>query len=128
MGFGSLVRSDNGPGGPQALERTFVDALKVVLRNRADDPSRFAADRFEQVEAINAGCTWRARAPIWEEAIRGWNATARARAVARDRRRCERVWSRRCQGFSHSLSTPGPGRARSVLRAVHSRKRQRAPP
>jgi glycosyltransferase involved in cell wall biosynthesis len=73
MGFGALVSSDAGPGGQKALERDFLDRLKVVLRNRADDPSRFAADRFEQVEAINAGCTWRARAPQWEEQIRRWN-------------------------------------------------------
>jgi glycosyltransferase involved in cell wall biosynthesis len=72
MGFGSLVSSDDGPGGREALDRDFVDRLKVVLRKRADDPSRFAADRFEQVEAINAGCTWRARAPQWEEEIRRW--------------------------------------------------------
>jgi glycosyltransferase involved in cell wall biosynthesis len=72
MGFGALVTPAVDPAGHETLERDFLDRLKAVLRRRADDPSRFAAAGFEQLEAINAHCTWRARAPQWEEDIRRW--------------------------------------------------------
>jgi glycosyltransferase involved in cell wall biosynthesis len=72
MGFGILVPPAVGPGGLKDLARDFLDTLKGVLRERADAPLRFAEARFEQVEAINAGCTWRVRAPQWEESVRRW--------------------------------------------------------
>jgi glycosyltransferase involved in cell wall biosynthesis len=72
MGFGALVPSADDPAGPGAFAEHFLDRLKGVLRDRADDPTGFASARFAQVEAVNAGCTWRVRAPHWEEAIRSW--------------------------------------------------------
>ena len=72
MGFGALVSPAAGPAGMTGFLHGFLDRLKGALRDRAADPPGFAAARFEQVEAINAGCTWRARASQWEEAIRGW--------------------------------------------------------
>jgi glycosyltransferase involved in cell wall biosynthesis len=72
MGFGALVSPATGPTGIAGFLHGFLDRLKGVLRDRAADPLGFSAARFEQVEAINAGCTWRARALQWEEAIRGW--------------------------------------------------------
>jgi glycosyltransferase involved in cell wall biosynthesis len=72
MGLGALVASADGPGGIEGFAKDFLDRLKDVLRARADDPSGFAAARYEQVEAMNDRCTWRRRAPEWEEAIRGW--------------------------------------------------------
>ena len=60
MGFGALVSPAAGQAGITAFLQRFLDRLKGVLRDRAADPPGFAAARFEQVEAINAGCTWRA--------------------------------------------------------------------
>jgi glycosyltransferase involved in cell wall biosynthesis len=56
----------------RAFARDFSQRLIAVLRARAADPPGFAAARFAQVEAMNSGCTWRARAPRWEEAIPVW--------------------------------------------------------
>ena len=61
MGFGTLVSPASRSGGDRRVRCSgFLDRLKGVLRDRAADPAGFAAARFEQVEAINAGCTWRA--------------------------------------------------------------------
>ena len=65
MGFGALVSPAAGPAGMTGFLQGFLDRLKGVLRDRAADPPGFAAARFEQVQAINAGCTWRApRDPV----------------------------------------------------------------
>jgi glycosyltransferase involved in cell wall biosynthesis len=78
MGFGALVSPGAGPAGITGFVQGFLDRLKSALRDRAADPPGFAAARFEQVQAINTACTWRARAVAWEEAIQGWK---RARSV-----------------------------------------------
>jgi glycosyltransferase involved in cell wall biosynthesis len=72
MGFAAMVPPADGPAGFQDFARRYLDRIKGILRERAADPPGFAAARFEQVEAINADCTWRVRAIEWEQAIRGW--------------------------------------------------------
>ena len=59
MGFGVLVppAASAAPADLQDLARTYLERLKEVVRDRAADPSGFAAARFEQVAAINARCT-----------------------------------------------------------------------
>jgi glycosyltransferase involved in cell wall biosynthesis len=76
-GFGALVSPPVGPAGVNSFVQSFLDRLTAILRDRAADPSGFAAARSEQVEAINAGCTWRTRAAQWEESIRGWKPAPR---------------------------------------------------
>jgi glycosyltransferase involved in cell wall biosynthesis len=71
-GFGAFVAPPAGAAGINSFAQSFLDTLNGSLRDRAADPAAFAAARFEQVEAINAGCTWRARAVQWEESIRSW--------------------------------------------------------
>jgi glycosyltransferase involved in cell wall biosynthesis len=71
-GFAAMVPPPSGPAGVNPFALSFLDRLKGILRERAADPAGFAAARFEQVEAINAGCTWRTRAAQWEESIPGW--------------------------------------------------------
>jgi glycosyltransferase involved in cell wall biosynthesis len=72
MGFATMVSPADGLAGIEDFARRYLDRLKGVLRDRATDPPGFAAARLEQVEAINADCTWRVRAIEWEEAIRRW--------------------------------------------------------
>jgi glycosyltransferase involved in cell wall biosynthesis len=73
MGFGTLIAPHSpAPGGVDDFARRFLERLHETLRERAADPAAFAAARWAQVEAINARCTWRARATEWEEGIRGW--------------------------------------------------------
>lgn len=72
MGFGTLVPPVEGKENIAQFARDYLHTLKLVLRQRALDPASFAAARFEQVQAINASCTWRIRAAEWEESIRDW--------------------------------------------------------
>jgi glycosyltransferase involved in cell wall biosynthesis len=74
LGFGTLVAPLDAtrPDGPRDLAVRFLDQLRGILRAHAADPAGFAAARLEQVEAVNASCTWRGRASQWEDAIRGW--------------------------------------------------------
>jgi glycosyltransferase involved in cell wall biosynthesis len=71
-GFGVLIAPPAGPAGVGQFAQSFFDRLKGVLCDRDTDPAGFAAARWEQVEAINSGYTWRARALQWEESIRRW--------------------------------------------------------
>jgi glycosyltransferase involved in cell wall biosynthesis len=71
-GFGTMVAPPAGPAGVNSFVQSFLESLKGILRDRANDPAGFAAARFEQVEAVNADCTWRTRAAQWEESIRCW--------------------------------------------------------
>jgi glycosyltransferase involved in cell wall biosynthesis len=73
-GFGALVAPPAGPAGVNSFAQGFLDRLRASLGDRAADPSAFAAARMEQVEAINAGATWRVRAAEWEASIPGWKA------------------------------------------------------
>ncbi len=66
MGFAVLV-----PHEPSFADR-YLAKLEEVLATRARSPEAFVAARFEQMQAINATCSWRIRAREWEEAIRGW--------------------------------------------------------
>jgi len=62
-----------GPGrGRAEFEQDFVAALDTELTAIAVDPAEFAARRWEQVAAINAGCTWDVRAREWEMAAARW--------------------------------------------------------
>jgi glycosyltransferase involved in cell wall biosynthesis len=72
MGFADMVPPPTGPAGVTGFVQGFFDHLSGAIRNRAADAPGFAAARFEQVQAVNASCTWRARAIEWEEAIRSW--------------------------------------------------------
>ena len=72
MGFAAMVPPADSPAGIEDFARRYLDRIKGVLRDRAADPPAFAAARLEQVEAINANCTWRTRAIEWEQAIQGW--------------------------------------------------------
>jgi glycosyltransferase involved in cell wall biosynthesis len=72
MNFGALVAPCTGPEDLRDFALRFLERLRGVLRDRAADPAGFAAARLEQVQAVNAECTWRRRAAQWEEAIHGW--------------------------------------------------------
>jgi glycosyltransferase involved in cell wall biosynthesis len=71
-GFAALLPPLNGAATVHEFARGFLDRLKEVLRRQANEPAAFAADRYKQVEAVNAEDTWRCRAAAWEDAIRGW--------------------------------------------------------
>jgi len=75
MGFAAMVPPADGLAGMQDFARRYLDRIRGVLRDHAADPPGFAAARFEQVEAINADCTWRVRAIEWERAIQVWKHT-----------------------------------------------------
>jgi glycosyltransferase involved in cell wall biosynthesis len=77
MGFAALVPLTAASEGLADIAvvdfaRAYLTQLKEVLRRRAADPTAFAAARMEQVQAVNAQCTWRVRAQQWEQAIFHW--------------------------------------------------------
>jgi glycosyltransferase involved in cell wall biosynthesis len=54
------------------FEQDFVLAIDEALNDISADPAAAAHERLRQVEAINASCTWSARAAEWESAAARW--------------------------------------------------------
>jgi glycosyltransferase involved in cell wall biosynthesis len=73
MGYAALVAPARGPDDLKAFACRYRDRLVDVLRERSQDPAGFAARRLAQVEAVNARCTWRARAREWQDAVTAWH-------------------------------------------------------
>ena len=63
------------------FERDFAHAVSQALDAMQADWPAAMAQRYEQVEAINATCTWSIRAAEWEAAAARWLETAQ---VARE--------------------------------------------
>lgn len=72
LGFGILVPPAQGQADLLNYAGRYLAQLRAVLQRQATDPVEFAAERFEQVRAIQTHCTWRVRAAEWEAAIAGW--------------------------------------------------------
>ena len=71
-GWARLVAPPSPYRGIAEFARDFVAAVNEELTAQARDPSAFFRRRWEQVAAINAGCTWEVRAQEWEAAAANW--------------------------------------------------------
>jgi glycosyltransferase involved in cell wall biosynthesis len=75
MGMGRLIPAIQGDAGLRDFIMAYYECLADVLAERARDPQQFNQARFEQVQAVNAQCTWAARATEWQEAILSFRAS-----------------------------------------------------
>jgi glycosyltransferase involved in cell wall biosynthesis len=71
MGWARLVPISFARG-RATFENEFTDALDQSLIALRSDPETFFAERFKQMQAITAACTWDQRAADWERAAAQW--------------------------------------------------------
>ena len=71
MGWARLVPISFARG-REVFEKEFTEALDQSLTNLKADPQTFFAERFKQMQAITAACTWDQRAADWERAAAQW--------------------------------------------------------
>jgi glycosyltransferase involved in cell wall biosynthesis len=71
-GWAKLVPRMNSRHPRDAFNRDFAEAVTAALDEMQADWPAAAAERYRQVEAINAACTWSVRATQWEGAAARW--------------------------------------------------------
>ncbi|MBI3464265.1 MAG: tetratricopeptide repeat protein [Planctomycetes bacterium] len=81
-GWGKLVPRMSAEHPREQFERDFVEAVASALGDVQADRPAAMSERYRQVEAINAACTWSVRAAEWEAAAAQW-LHARASGPAR---------------------------------------------
>jgi glycosyltransferase involved in cell wall biosynthesis len=77
-GWGKLVPPIAPGRSRKQYAREFVDAVDAALVRMQLDWPAFVADRYQQIQAINATCTWKVRAAEWETAAARWLAATPA--------------------------------------------------
>ena len=68
MGFAELMPVTAQMGDAEIATR-YTTALEDNVANFLGDPGEWAAQRFEQSQAVNRLCSWRARATEWEQLL-----------------------------------------------------------
>ena len=71
-GWARLVQPIGATHDARAFQLEFQELLCAVLADIKVNPQRFVKDRFDQVQNINATCTWDVRAGEWEAAGSRW--------------------------------------------------------